>query len=48
MKIETFTHEENWKVCEELKEKGYCKIADCMWSKTFRKDNETIIVELKY
>lgn len=48
MKIITKTHEENWKVCKELEEKGFTKIADCFWCQIFTKDDKKAVVQLDY
>lgn len=48
--IKTTSHEENWKVCNELYEKGFIKIADSFWCKVFNnyETNEEVIVEFEY
>ena len=49
-KVETHTHVENWRVCNELLASGFNKIADCMWSKIFKHPvtDTTVIVNLSY
>ena len=44
--IKTTSHEENWKVCNELLKKGFVKSSDCMWAKIFRNENEEVRVLL--
>lgn len=48
--IKTYTHCENWRVCNELLSSGFNKIADCMWSKMFKHPvtETTVIVNLIY
>lgn len=48
MEIITKSHEENWKVCKALEEKGFVKIADCFWCKIFVKEQEKIVVTFDY
>lgn len=49
MEIKTYSHDENWKICNELAGKGFYKIFDCLWSKKFYnpKTRETVFVKFE-
>ena len=48
VEIKCYTEEEMRYHTSQLKRYGYTKVADCMWTLIFEKDNNTVILNREY